>query len=70
MKTTELIEFLKSQDFTDTQAYNLIINDLFEFVPEEQIEQAQRLVAYFMYKIQAVCLPAIRELKKGTAPNG
>lgn len=66
MKTTELIQFLVSQGFTDDEAYNLIVNDLFEFVPEAEVatEAGQRLVSYFMYKIQQVCLPAIRQLKE------
>ena len=69
MNTSELIEFLKTQPFTDDQGYNLLIGDLFEFVPEEQIVGAQRLVAYFMYKIQAVCFPAIRDLHASIPPK-
>ena len=66
MKTTELIKFLTTQGFTDAQAYNLIVGDLFEFVAEEQVAEpgAQKVVAYFEYKITAVLLAAIRELKK------
>lgn len=69
MKTTELIEFLGTHPFTKDQAYNLIVNDLFEFVPQEAIESegGQRLIAYFMYKIQEVCLPAIERAKASTA---
>lgn len=63
MNTSELIEFLKTKEFTDDQAYNLIVGDLYEFVPEDEVEKAQRLVQYFMYKIQNVCLPAVRALK-------
>lgn len=65
MKTSDLIEILKTSDFTDEQGYNLIVNDLFEMVPQEEIEAAQRLVAYFRYKIQNVCFPAIRQVKEG-----
>jgi hypothetical protein len=67
VKTSELIEFFKTQPFTDDQGYNLLIGDLYEFVPVEQVADAQRLVSYFMYKIQAVCFPAIRGTK-GTTP--
>jgi hypothetical protein len=67
MKTSELIEFLKTQSFTKDRAYNLIIGDLFEFVPEPQVAAAQELVAYFMYKIQEVCLPAIEQLKSAAS---
>ena len=63
MKTSELVAMLKTQDLTETEAYNLIIGDLFECVPQEQVEGAQRLVAYFMYKIQNVCFAAITELR-------
>ena len=66
MKTSELIAMLKSQDLTETEAYNLIIGDLYEFVTEEQVEQGQRLIQYFMYKIQAVCFPVIEELREAT----
>ena len=58
---------LKSQDLTETEAYNLIIGDLFDFVPMEQVEGAQRLVAYFMYKIQSVCFATITDLRKKQA---
>jgi hypothetical protein len=66
MKTSELVEFLKTQPFTDTQAYNLIVGDLFEFMPvaDVALPASQRLVEYFMYKIQAVCLATIHELRQ------
>jgi hypothetical protein len=68
MKTSELIEFFTTQPFTDTQGYNLIVGDLFEFMPEADVAlpTSQRLVEYFMYKIQAVCFPAIRGTKGTT----
>ena len=69
MKTSELVEFLKTQPFTDTQAYNLIIGDLYEFVPLEQVAGAQRLVEFFMYKILYVCLATIHELRHDAAPD-
>ena len=66
MKTSELIDFLKTQPFTKDQAYNLIVNDLFEAATEEEVAQpaAQKVIGYFMYKIQEVLLPAIEQLKK------
>jgi hypothetical protein len=64
MKTTELIEVLKTKDLTETEAYNLIIDDLYEFVTMEQVEAGQRLIAYFMYKIQSGCFAAITQLRK------
>jgi hypothetical protein len=64
MKTSELIAMLMSQDLTETEAYNLIVDDMFEFCTEEQVEQGQRLIQYFMYKIQNVCFPVIKELRK------
>ena len=67
--TTDLVEFLQKGDFTDIQAYNLIINDLYQFVPIEEVEGAQRLVAYFMDKILAVCLPAIRAARASSASS-
>ena len=64
MKTSELIEFLATQDFTDTQALNLLINDLYDFVPMEQVEGAQRLVEYYNYKMTEVLLATIHRLRK------
>lgn len=65
MKTSELIELFKTQPFTREQAYNLIVADIYEAVTEQEIatHEAQKLVAYFMYKIQNVLLPVIEELK-------
>jgi hypothetical protein len=67
MKTTELIEFLATEPFTKDQAYNLIIADIYECVTEDEIAtpEAQKLVGYFMYKIQEVCLPAIEKRARG-----
>lgn len=64
MTTTELVAFLATQEFTDDQAYNLIVADLNEWIPAREIADGQSLVAYFLYKIQSVCLPAIREARK------
>ena len=64
MKTTELVEVLKTQDLTETEAYNLVIDDLFEFVTTEELEKAQSLVAYFMYKIKSGCFAAITQLRE------
>lgn len=69
MKTTELIQMLKTQDLTETEAYNLIVNDLFEAVPESEVAlpASQLLVRYFLYKIQSVCFAVITELRKEAA---
>jgi hypothetical protein len=66
MKTSGLIEFLKTHHFTRDQAYNLVISDIYEAVTEDEIAkpEAQKLVSYFMYKIQEVLLPTIEALKK------
>lgn len=67
MKTTELVELLATKDLTETEAYNLIIDDLYEFVSMEQVETGQRLIAYFMYKIQKGCFAAITQLREENA---
>jgi hypothetical protein len=68
MKTTELIEFLKSQPFTRDQAYNLLINDLYDcpIVTPESVsgKVPQQLIRFFMYQIQEVLLPVISDLKQ------
>jgi hypothetical protein len=63
MKTSELIEFLSTKDFTNMQAYDLIVADLFEMVSTEEVANAQRLGEYFEYKIKEVLLPTINKLK-------
>ena len=65
MKNSELIEFLKTQPFTRTQAYNLIIADLFEAVTEDELtsKTGQDLLRYFEYKIAETLLPVIEKLK-------
>lgn len=63
MKTSELIQFLATQEFTDAQAYNLITADMFDSLSEDQIREAQPLVRYFEYKTKAVCLAAIRQVR-------
>lgn len=65
MKTTELIDFLTKNSVTDEQGYNLIIEDIYECVTEQEIAEpaAQKLVGYFMYKVQQVLLPVIRSLQ-------
>lgn len=71
MKNTELIKFLKTQSFTRTQAHNLIIADLFEAVPLADAETpiAQRLIAYYNYKITETLLPVIEQLKEKTCQS-
>jgi hypothetical protein len=63
MKTSDLVQFLATEEFTDAEAYNLLVSDLFEAVPIEQIEHSQRLVQFFEYKIRGVCLATIRQLR-------
>jgi hypothetical protein len=65
MKTTELVEFLQHNDVTKDQGYNLVIEDIWDAVTEEQIAEpaAQRLVSFFMYQIQEVLLPVIAGLR-------
>ena len=63
MTTSELVTFLKTQEFTDEQAYNLLVADLYQFVELEEVERSQKLVQYMLYKIQSICFQAIRELK-------
>lgn len=67
MRTKEIIEFLRTHDFTDEQAYNLLVADLFDFIPESEVANAQGLVAYFQYKITQALSPVIRELKRTSA---
>lgn len=67
MKTSELVAFLKSSDYTsDEQAYNLLVNDMWECCTEPEIIASQRLISYFNYKIMNVLLPVIKELSNGT----
>lgn len=65
MKNSELIEFLKTKPFTRTQAHNLIIADLFDAVSLEDAETpiAQKIIAYYNYKITETLLPVIEQLK-------
>ena len=65
MKTTELVDFLQHNDVTKDQGYNLVIEDIWDAVTEEQIAEpgAQKLVSFFMYQIQEVLLPVIAGLR-------
>jgi hypothetical protein len=67
MKTSELIEFLKTNDVTEDQLYNLMIEDLFDcpIITPESIDNpvAQQLIRFFMYQIQSVAFPVIRDLR-------
>ena len=65
MKTSELIRFFANKEFADEQGYNLLVSDLYDAVPEEMVitPAGQRVIGYFLYKIQQVMFPAIR-LKK------
>jgi len=71
MKTSELVKLLTEHpEVTDTEAYNLLVDDLFQFVPEDVIASpgGQRLIAYFQYKITEVCLPVIKQVRANAAP--
>jgi hypothetical protein len=67
MNTTELIEFLKHNDVTEDQLYNLLTGDLYTCpkITPESIDNpvAQQLIVFFMYQIQAVIFPVIRDLR-------
>lgn len=67
MKTTELIEFLKHNDVTEDQLYNMLIADLGLATQNASGSIAdpmpQRLISFFMYEIQAVVFPVIRDLR-------
>ena len=69
MKTSELIQFFADEEFADEQGYNLLVNDLYEAVPMEMVETlaGQRIISYFLYKIQQVMFPAIRLAKVDAA---
>lgn len=62
MKTTQLIEFFATNPFTDDQGYNLLIADMFETMTEDEVAKQQKMLAYFMYKVQAVLFPVIKQL--------
>ena len=66
MKTSELIEFYKSQPFTETQGYNLLVDDLYEEATEEDVstEAGQKIIQYFFYKVQSVLFPVIQDQKE------
>ena len=65
MKTSELIEFFQSQPFTEDQGFNLLTSDINEALTDEELAAApsQKLIRYFMYKIQAVMLSVIQAQK-------
>ena len=62
MKTSELIQFFADKEFTDVQGYNLLVDDIEDEVPIEllQTDAGQKVICYFLYKIQQVLFPAIR----------
>jgi hypothetical protein len=82
MKTSEAIKLFETQDVTDEQGYNILIEDLWNIgvvtkpAFEDQAGEhrtvtvadmaqpiAQALIQFFMYQIQAVMLPVIRDLR-------
>ena len=68
MKTTELITFLKANDVTKDQGYNLLIEDLYDcpIITPNSIsgDVSQQLISFYMYQIQEVLLPVIAELRQ------
>jgi hypothetical protein len=62
MKTSELIEFYQSQPFTETQGFNLLTSDINEALTDQELEAeaSQKLIRYFLYKVQAVLFPVIQ----------
>jgi hypothetical protein len=68
MKTTELIELLKTQDVTKDQGYTLLIEDLEEATKFTAGSVAdpmpQQLTRFFIYQIQEVLLPVIANLRQ------
>lgn len=67
MKTTELIEFLKHNDVTEDQLYNLLIEDI-ESATQNTVgsiadPMPQRLIWFFMYEIRDVVFPVIGDLR-------
>ena len=62
MKTSELIEFFQSQPFTEDQGFNLLTSDINEALTDEELaaDASQKLIRYFLYKVQAVLFPVIQ----------
>jgi hypothetical protein len=67
MKTTELIELLKTRDVTKDQLYNLLIEDLETVTQQTRGSIAdpmpQEIVRFFRYQIEDVVFPVIRDLR-------
>lgn len=67
MKTTEAIEIFKTRDVADDQGYNILIENLYdcEGISPESIANpvAQQLIRFYMYQIQSVLFPVIRDLR-------
>lgn len=68
MKTSELVELLKTHDVTEVQLYNLLTEDLGMAVDGKSGSIAdpvpQELIRFFIYQIQSVIFPVIRDLRK------
>lgn len=62
MKTSELVEFLKTHEVTEAQLYNLLASDLELAAPSIDESNTQAVIRFFMYQIQAVVFPVIRDL--------
>lgn len=65
MKNSELIEFLKTQPFTRTQAYNLLTSDMMEVLPHLDLDNPNdlRTIQYLGYKVKENLLVVISELR-------
>lgn len=67
MKTTELIELLKTQDVTANWLYDLLTEDLNDAtktaVGSLDDEMPQQILRFFVYQIQSVVFPVISDLR-------
>lgn len=65
MLNSDLIEFLATNKLLAAQFYNLVIEDLSQRLPKEELECSQPLLVYFEYKIKNLLLPVIQKLQSG-----
>jgi hypothetical protein len=67
MKTTELIELLKTHDVTANQLYTLLTEDLNDATRTAsgslEDEMPQQVLRFFVYQIQSVMFPVISDLR-------
>jgi hypothetical protein len=66
MKTTELVELLTTQDLSDAEAYNLLLEGVSGEFPREAVAtlEGQQLIIYFSYQLREVCFPVMRKLRE------